>query len=134
MAKAFPPLVMTLMCDDIRQELFRKVTFVGVYTGNMLLVETLPTRPPQVCFHQKFRNVEGDYKAHFIVLTPSGKELVRTPILDVALKGPEQFVDFNLAFPAIKFEEEGEYKLQTFFDDQRVAEFAFRVAVGPPGT
>jgi hypothetical protein len=41
----------TLFCDDVRQEVGNKLSFMGVYNGGQLLLEKIPGVLPKLCGH-----------------------------------------------------------------------------------
>ena len=41
----------TLFCDDVRQEVGNKLSFIGVYNGGQLLIEGIPGILPKLCAH-----------------------------------------------------------------------------------
>jgi hypothetical protein len=43
------PSGFVIFCDDIRHEIGDKATYVGVYTGQMILVGNLPMTLPKLC-------------------------------------------------------------------------------------
>lgn len=49
------PLGITLFCDDIRFEQTQKITFVGAYGPEMLVVGNLPTVLPKIGFYVQLR-------------------------------------------------------------------------------
>ncbi|MDP1679015.1 MAG: hypothetical protein Q8L02_02625 [Candidatus Nitrotoga sp.] len=56
-------VVFAYFCDDIRQEVGNKFSFVGCYQG-VMVVQQFPAQLPKLC-------------AHIIVLTPTGKPFER---------------------------------------------------------
>ena len=48
-----------IYCDDVRQEVSGKLTFVGVYSGNMIVVRT-PTALPKLCVFVKIITPIGE--------------------------------------------------------------------------
>lgn len=50
------PLGSTIFCDDIREEVSGKTTYVGVYDGEMQLHAPLPGTIPKLCLSMSFRD------------------------------------------------------------------------------
>ena len=59
-------VVFALFCDDIRQEVGNKFSFVGCYQG-VMVVQQFPAQLPKLC-------------AHVLVLTPTSKRFERLVI------------------------------------------------------
>jgi hypothetical protein len=49
------PYGMTTYCDDIREEMGGKLTFVGCYSGDMIIFGIAPTALPIFCAYISFR-------------------------------------------------------------------------------
>ncbi|WP_026986543.1 DUF6941 family protein [Fodinicurvata fenggangensis] len=74
-----------LFCDDIRQEVSRKHTYVGVYTGAMTVQRELPYTLPQLCMviDLVFEREPVPDKIHMTFTFPGGEET--SGVVDVGL-------------------------------------------------
>lgn len=131
--KVYPSVDLALLCDDIRTELFRKVTFVGVYTGDTILTTTVPLRLAKLCFYQRLRGGKGQFHIHFKIEDPLGNEVLKASVEDFQIESEDQMVDLHLIFGNVRLEMEGSYVAQIFFDsDRKIGSFQFRVLKGEP--
>lgn len=53
-----------LICEDIREEKDQKLTYVGVYSGNKMLLESIPTLLPKL-FMQFTIDIRETIPSHF---------------------------------------------------------------------
>ncbi len=129
MAK-YPTIDTFIICDDIRKEADKKITFVGVYTSGTIVTKELPLQLLKFCVYQRINGFEpGEFNLEFKLVSPTEKVLV-------AKKGPVRIdekqaglmLDFALVFGNIKLETEGTYVAETYWGDgQKIGSFPFRV-------
>lgn len=74
-----------LFCDDIRREVSRKHTYVGVYTGDMTVQRELPYTLPQLCMviDLVFEHEPVPKEIHMTFTFPGGEET--SGVVDVGL-------------------------------------------------
>lgn len=133
--KNYPSVDRFLVCEDIRIELYRKSTFVGVYTGDTIVVGSLPHQLPKLAIYQRLRGCrDGEFDMQFKIIDPLGKEIVTlSGKLNVEKEKKNQLVDFNVILGNIKLEAEGAYTVETYMDEkQKIGSFTFRVEKGEP--
>ena len=129
MAK-YPTIDMFIICEDIRQEADKKVTFVGVYTSGTIVTKKLPLQPLKFCLYQRIYGFEpGEFNLEFKIVSPTGKDVVaRKGPIKVDEKGAELTLDFMIILGNIKLETEGTYTAETYWGDgQKIGSFPFRV-------
>ena len=73
--------VETLFCDDIRQEVAGKVSFIGVYSS-MLFVQSFPVVLPKLCLAVKLVSTANDQMDRIRLQVLKDDELVREMIVD----------------------------------------------------
>ncbi len=117
MARKKPNFEYTIICDDIREEVNNKLSFIGVY-GSNILVSKIPFVFPKLCFITSYKNIrEGDLIS-IQLKTPSGKQLGKT----INAKAPQQIKDFAsfltfAIFSPLNIKEEGLHKLLLTLND-----------------
>ncbi|MBE9580134.1 MAG: hypothetical protein IMF18_00765 [Proteobacteria bacterium] len=112
MARKKPKLEYAIICDDIRQEVGKKFTFVGIYGGRDLIVRELPFIFPKLCFAVFYKDMKCGDSFSIELSEPSGKQLGQTinGELPGESKGYINFMVFAL-FSPLKVEKNGKYKL-----------------------
>lgn len=112
-----PKLEYAIICDDIRQEINNKVSYIGIY-GSDILVSKLPFSFPKLCFAVSYRNAKGEDSFSIELIGSSGKQLGKTikGIVPSNVKRHNKFVIFAI-FSPLKVEQEGSYKLWITFND-----------------
>ncbi len=131
--KNYPSVDRFLICEDIRTELFRKATFVGVYTGDAIVASSLPIQLSKFAIYQRLVGIEqGEFDTILRITDPSGKEVGKVEgKFKIEKESKNKFVDFNVIFGNIKLEHEGPYSVETYMDKtHKVGSFTFRVRKG----
>ena len=82
MAK-LPTLIFTLMCEDIRQEAFGKISLLGVYSEHIYFKEH-PMRMRSLAFFNRFSEGEGTFNVKAKIRTASGEVLQDLDLREVA--------------------------------------------------
>lgn len=110
-----PKLNYTIICDDIRQEIGNKLSFIGVYQDN-IFVPNLPFTFPKLCFSIHYSNVNGGASIDVLLKNPSGNELSKISefALPDEMKSKSKLM-MTAAFSPLKIEEEGEYSLVAIY-------------------
>ncbi|MEK6790827.1 MAG: hypothetical protein AABY45_03895 [Deltaproteobacteria bacterium] len=79
MTKGMPKLIYLLVCDDIRQEMNEKLSFIGVYTNNTITVPVIPITLPQFqIFSMWDSSKERITYFKFKITQPDGNTVVQT--------------------------------------------------------
>jgi len=133
-ARRKPKLEYSIVCDDIRQEINNKLSFIGIYgsLNPQILVSKVPFLFPKLCFVMCFKNVKAGDKFATKLIGPSGKELGKA-ITGTAPKGTKSTgaIVFFALYTPLKVEEEGAYKLLTTFNEDEKArqEITFKIII-----
>lgn len=119
MAKRKPKFEYFIVCDDIRQELGNKLSFMGVY-GDEIFVPSFPFTFSQLSVAIKYRNLKsGDF---FSIETkdPSGKKIGET-VKGSAPKDVKKslVLTIHATFASIKISEEGSLQITIVFNDDK---------------
>lgn len=120
----------TILCDDIREEIGNKITFVGSY-GPDIFVTKLPYSFPKLCFVSFCKDMKSGDLVTFLLSDPTGKQLGKTINATVPKDGigPAKKLTIFAIFSPLLVNEEGLYKLITTFnqDDKSKQEFDFSI-------
>jgi len=127
MSEKKPELIDIIMCDDIRQETGGKVSYMGVYV-NKIIVPHLPFRLSKLCFMQKISKGIGQFKLKVELKSPS--EIVGAVTFPEKITFSEGLgLGLIAIFESVTFKEAGNYKLQTFFNEETDPSITFLFAV-----
>ena len=111
MARRKPKLEHAIICDDIRQEISNKLSFIGIYANN-IFVPKIPFTFPKLCFAILYKDIKTEDSFSIELIDPSGKPLGKTINGSVPgkLKGNITFHLFAIFSPLV-IKQEGSYKL-----------------------
>ncbi len=106
-----------LACDDVRQEINGKVTFVGVY-GEDVLVPAVPLRVPQLCVvvFLKLENIAFD-KLGFKIEDPNGKNIAALNLVPQKIDFKQNSARAIIYLSPWEWKEAGKYKLYAQIND-----------------
>jgi hypothetical protein len=141
------PYGYTFFADDVRQELFGKISLMGIY-GNTLVVSELPTVIPKMFFitYAAFPLNHKVSNAKLQIYLPEDSD---APSIVVELQGwevepdtrpPElPFPDAEILYPRISYQtlaplvikQEGYLRLRVAYDEGRLRVGALEVQLGP---
>lgn len=121
MSRRKPKLEYAIICDDIRQEVGHKLSYIGIY-GLDITVPGLPFTFPQICAAISYRNLKGGDFFTISGKDPSGRDLGKKEkgAIPKEQKGPVRLV-LLAKFVPLKIEKEGDIKLQIVFNDDKKA-------------
>lgn len=117
-AKTYPKNVYFLLADDVREEKNNKVSIIGAFTGDDILVhDPQPGKAiPSLALLVIFKNGEGEFDIEMDVLSPSSKKLGK----GVEFPGIQMKAGINhsllIKFPNFVVPEFGVYKFRFSFD------------------
>lgn len=139
-----------VFCDDVRQEVAGKLTFVGAYAGHMMLTANLPVVLPQICAVTTFRLAPPteQIKAVFKILKSGQDEPLFEMEADIPAAQPSDFFSPTAADQdpdAVKFlqmiitaqmqnliiTEPCTLKVRAFVGDDEIRLGALRISVTP---
>lgn len=111
----------SILCDDVRSEVGNKPSYMGVYTGAMLLPE-LPFQHPRLFIAKSFAGGEPSYTVGLKFVDPGGASILNGTI-PLHHAGEEFGVIVNLG--SIRFERAGSYELLLTLIDPKGQESVF---------
>jgi hypothetical protein len=111
----------SILCDDVRSEVGNKPSYMGVYTGAMVLPE-LPFQHPRLFIAKSFAGGEPSYTVGLKFVGPDGASILNGTI-PLHQAGDEFGVIVNLG--SIRFERAGIYELLLTLIDSEGQESVF---------
>jgi hypothetical protein len=133
MAK-LPTPIFTLMCEDIRQEAFGKISLLGVYSDHIYFKER-SMRMRSLAFFNRFSEGEGTFNVKVKIRTASGEVLQGLDLNEVSFPptGESAFTTLATVMGNLTFKNEGVYFYELYFDrdSEPHVQFKFSVAVEP---
>jgi len=132
MARKQPKFEYAIICDDIRQEIGNKLTFVGTYQ-DLIIVPKLPYTFPKLCFFVQYKDIKAGDRFLLELTDPSNKIIDKAINITVpAGQKPSKMRLFGV-FSPIKVEKEGRYILSVTVNDneKKKQEIVFSVKEGP---
>ena len=132
MARRKPKIKHTNICDDIRQEIGNKHSFIGI-NGPSLLVTKIPYVFPKLCFVIFCEDIKGGDVFSIELKNPSSEQLGNTITGSV----PEQIkghIKFQMiaVFSPLNVEKEGEYKLEITYNNNDKWRYEINFVVETP--
>ena len=97
MARRYPKLNYHLICDDIRQEVGKKVSLIGIYPGNVIFMP-IPSVMPKLCFHLVFSRLKAGDNFGIQLLDPDNKKIGSIDNIEVPEKPQGSQGVFELGF------------------------------------
>ena len=105
-----PKHVITILCDDIRQEMDGRTSLMGIYE-NHIVVPQVPCIIPKICFYNRFRNMDGQYKFSLSTVSPSGERHDAIRDSDVQIPEGRNETTFNVTVSPMEVKAEGQYEV-----------------------
>lgn len=133
MARRKPKFEYAIICDDIRQEISNKLSFIGIY-GKDIFVSKIPFTFPKLCFAILYKDIKTEDSFSIELINPSGKQLGKTingsvPSVPKEIKGNIYFNIFAI-FSPLTIRQEGSHKLVITFNNdtkmKREVEFVIK--------
>lgn len=127
MARRYPKLVYHMVCDDMREEAGNKVSFMGIYRGDIVL--PIPSVFPKLCFHLAFTGIRNGDKCTIQFLDPKDKPLfnIESPPFELRKKSPPRLVLLDVVCAGITISQEGNYRLFIAFGEDDRAKQDFKI-------
>lgn len=107
-----PREIVSIICDDIRFEQGNKISLIGVYTEG-ILVPRLPITLPKLCLSQTVFDANNIRKIRLVLKGPK----LSTSLTAENVDPTKSKMRINISFFPIVFKEEGDYVIETYFDD-----------------
>ena len=119
MATRKPKLEFCLICDDIRQELGNKLSFMGTY-GKEIFVSKTPFIFPLFCFAIFYKNIKSGDSFSISLKDPSGKPVGKkiNGSIPEEVKGIQNFT-MLARFSPLKIIKVGTFKLEIIFNNDK---------------
>ncbi|MBW2737804.1 MAG: hypothetical protein JRE64_02920 [Deltaproteobacteria bacterium] len=130
MARRKPKFEYAIICDDIRQEISNKLSFIGIY-GKDIFVSKISFTFPKLCFAILYKDIKAEDSFSIELITPSGRQLGKTINGRVPkdIKGNIYFNMFAI-FSPLTIRQEGSHKLVITFNNdakmKREVEFVIK--------
>lgn len=128
MARRYPKLNYHLICDDIRQEVGKKVSLIGIYPGNVIFMP-IPSVMPKLCFHLVFSRLKAGDNFGIQLLDPDNKKVGSIDNIKVPEKPRVSQGVFELGFMGINVKKEGTYRLAIVFGEEEKAEQEIKIEI-----
>jgi len=106
---------LTIICDDIRQEVGRKLSFMGIY-DEAIIFKRLPARVPKICMFQRWI---GSDLPEIVKIELTGQSVTGTFVAEVrptSVAHESKRANLLVAFAPIDFVDVGTIELRTYFD------------------
>src|SRR6267378_1931191 len=119
--KQYPSASRFLIADDVREEINKKVSIVGAFTGDEIQVlgvklgKLEPGHAFPLALLAVFKGGEGTFDIQFAIITPSNKETKFDQTLKLEMKSGSP-ANVILKFPLFPLSEFGEYQFVLSFD------------------
>ena len=120
-------MLYTLFCDDVRLEAGNRLSFMGVFPNNMILVQQLPVSLFKFAVVNHWQG-QGSYLSEVRILTPDRQQpvVVSQPTrFEIASGG---FADNISFFVNVTFPTAGRYVVQTLIDSNLFQEQVLTVS------
>lgn len=117
--------VITLICDDVRQELGNKLSIMGIYDDTIIPSE-LPARLQKLAFFQRWEDVED---AQTVRIEFSGTALAGSHIINGEIvaeppgSAPKTKLQILVGLGPFLIEREGQINVSTYFNDANRAAY-----------
>lgn len=131
MSRKKPKFEYAIICDDIREEIGHKLSFIGIY-GPHILVTKIPYVFPKLCFAISYKDVEAGHSFSIELINPSSKQLGDTITVSIP-KEAKRSIKFNMfaIFSPLNIKQEGSHKLVIICNDndkwKQEVEFAIKL-------
>jgi hypothetical protein len=131
MARKQPKFEYAIICDDIRQEIGNKLTFVGVYQ-DQIIVPRFPFTFPKLCFFIQYADVkEGD---QFLLELHDPTHKVIDKAINIIVPAGQKSAKMRMfgIYSPIRVEKEGRYAMQITANgnDKKKDEIAVSITEG----
>jgi hypothetical protein len=116
MPRKQPKFEYSIICDDIRQEIGNKLTFVGTYQ-DLIIVSKLPYSFPKLCFFVQYKDIRAGDRFLLEITDPSNKTIVKA--INITVPAGKKVGKMRLfgVFSPMKVEKEGRYTLSITVND-----------------
>jgi hypothetical protein len=124
-------ILYAFVCEDVRQEIDGKVTYVG--QADVLNVKGFPVIFPCLCLVYATGGRAGKYKAKLIVRNSESKEvLAALPEHPVELAGEGYRLREVYQLHNLKVEKPGKYDIEIIYDEKIIHSFDLIIRVPSP--
>ena len=128
MPRKYPKLDYHLICDDIRREIDKKSSLIGIYPSNIISVP-IPSVIPKLCFHLVFSRLKSGDTLDIKLLDPDNKQILSIDNIKVPEKQKLRLGVFEAGFIGIKVNKEGTYRLVIVFGEEEKSEQEIKIEI-----
>jgi hypothetical protein len=89
------PSGFVIFCDDVREEVNGKLTFVGTYAGEMTVYGTAPATVPMLCVVARYREDPKNLPRHIVFKVIKSTAEEETVLLEVPIDAPAPTPEFD---------------------------------------
>ncbi len=116
MPRKQPKFEYSIICDDIRQEIGNKLTFVGTYQ-DQIIVSQLPYSFPKLCFFVQYKDIRAGDQFSLELNGPSNKIIDKA--INITVPAGQKVGKMRLfgIFSPLTVEKEGRYTLSITVND-----------------
>jgi hypothetical protein len=116
MARKQPKFEYSIICDDIRQEVGNKLTFVGVYQ-DQIFVSQIPYVFPKLCFFIQYNDITAGDIFVLEVTDPDDKIIEKPVNITIPTAQKPGKMRLSGAFSPLNIKKEGNYTLSITVND-----------------
>lgn len=129
MAVKKPKYEYSIICDDIRQEVGNKLSFMGIY-GPDIVVPEVPFTFPQLCAAISYKDVKSGDSFSVKITDPAGK-LIGKPIKGSVPQDAEGGIKFMMfaKFAPLQVEEVGALKMEIIFNNDKSTKIVIPILI-----
>lgn len=124
-------LLYAFVCDDVRQEINGKMTYVGQTEG--YTVPQVPVVFSKLCMVYSAMGLKGKFQVEVAIRErSSGQQLLHIPKHEVDFQNEEHKIREVVQMNGLKLERDGHYEVGIFYNDELVHVFYFTLNIAVP--
>jgi hypothetical protein len=129
MPKRIPKFVYSIVCDDIREEIGNKLSFMGVY-GSDIFVPAFPFTFPLLCTAINYKNAKSGDTFSIKFKRPNG-DIIGKEISGIVPGKDKNNITFSMLakFAPLKIEKEGVHKIEILFNNDQKTKQIIEIAI-----
>lgn len=112
-----PRLVELVVCDDVRREVDRKTSWMGVYPGRVIVTEKLPAFFPKLCFIYILGEGYGTFSIRHQFVAPDGEVVFQSEEGRLQIPSDQISVSLSIECSPVQIEKAGAYLARLILDD-----------------
>lgn len=119
--KRLPQNVIILFTDDIRVEKSEKISLIGIYSKDLILIDVPPVFIAKLCVFIKFSGGEGEYDIKVSFKDTDNNEILASSADWKVCFQSNAEKSISLIVSPLRIEKEGKYTLTVFADGKEFA-------------